>query len=413
MSAPDALIDVQDATARVLATAHPLRAERVPLEEATGRILRETVAADRDFPPYDRVMADGYALSWAAYSAGQRTYRLQGRQVAGAARLDLGSPDACIEVMTGAMMPAGADLLVLPTDVVLAEENHKTLVHIQAAQALPEQHIHRQGSDQVQGAALLHSGMRIGPAELAVAAAVGQPTLLVSRLPRIALVSTGDELVPVFATPLPHQIRRSNTYSLLAALQRDGFTAETFHLPDNPEAIHRRFNQLLADFDVIVLSGGVSQGKADYIPEALDKLHIPALFHGVAQRPGRSFRFGVSAKGQPVFALPGNPVPAFVGYYRYVRRWLFEAIGLAWQPLRARLAADFAFEPPLTYFLQVQITADAEGHLLAYPQPGNGSGDFTNLLASDGFLELPADRQTFAAGEVFPLYTFRDLPALR
>jgi molybdopterin molybdotransferase len=157
---------------------------------------------------------------------------------------------------------------------------------------------------------------------------------------------------------------------------------------------------------VLIISGGVSNGKFDFVPQVLQEIGINRLFQGVSQRPGKPFWFGRSDAGKVAFALPGNPVSTFMCFYRYVQPWILKSTGAPARESFAVLGKDFSFPPALTYFLQVSV-ANEGGRLVAYPVPGGGSGDFANLKNVDGFLELPLERSDFRAGEVFPYFSFR------
>jgi molybdopterin molybdotransferase len=160
-------------------------------------------------------------------------------------------------------------------------------------------------------------------------------------------------------------------------------------------------------YDVLILSGGVSKGKFDFVPTVMASIGFRKLFHQVSQRPGKPFWFGKSDSGKIAFALPGNPVSTFMCFYRYVKPWILKSLGAAPAESSAILATDFSFHQPLTYFLQVQVKNE-QGTLVAYPHPGGGSGDFANLKNVSGFLELPLEKNVFKAGEVFPYICFRD-----
>jgi len=157
---------------------------------------------------------------------------------------------------------------------------------------------------------------------------------------------------------------------------------------------------------VVVLSGGVSKGKLDFVPEILKELGIEKQFHFVKQRPGKPFWFGRYKKGV-VFALPGNPVSTFVGMFRYVLPFLYRSAGVELKVVKAVLDEDFSFKPDLTYFLQVKLSYSDKGELLATPAPGQGSGDLANLVEADAFIELPNDITQFKKGEVFRCYSYR------
>jgi len=398
------MLSVEEATQRILATAHPLPTETVPLTAAVGRVLRQDIVADRDFPPYHRVTMDGIALRYEALQAGQTEFAIERTQLAGAEPQPLTDPRAAVEIMTGAALPPGADTVVRYEDLDLA--NGRATVRL----APPKRghNVHPQGSDETQGTRLLAAGQRLSPAEIAVAATVGAATVAVARRPRLAVVSTGDEIVPVEATPLPHQIRRSNAAMLHSALLLDGAEADVFHLNDDLASLKASLPPLLAGYDAVLLSGGVSKGKADFLPQALREVGVQELFHRVAQRPGQPLWFGQQTGGAVVFALPGNPVATFAAYYRYVRAWLAVAQGAAPAPVRyAVLTEPVEFKPVLTYFMAVRLASSPDGRLLAHPAPTSGSGDLAGLLDADGLLELAPELVRFEAGTAWPVWAYR------
>jgi molybdopterin molybdotransferase len=267
--------------------------------------------------------------------------------------------------------------------------------------------IHTLGKDARKGDELLKPGQKISPAEVAVLASVGKKSVRVYGFPKTAVVSSGDELVEVDETPQPHQIRKSNTIALRAAMKEMGWSTESFHLTDDHALVRKNLKTILENDDVIILSGGVSKGKFDFIPAALEELGIQKLFHQVSQRPGKPFWFGASAdRSKVVFALPGNPVSTFLCFYKYIKPWIMKCMGVERIPGTARLDSPITFAPSLTYFLQVRVEV-RDGELLANPHPGSGSGDFANLKDVDGFLELPLEKSSFKAGESYPFISFR------
>jgi molybdopterin molybdotransferase len=401
------VISVEDAYRQVLATARLLPTETVPLAQATGRVLRQAVTADRDFPPYHRVTMDGIALRYSSLAAGTTTFSIERTQLAGAFPEPLADPLMAVEIMTGAALPPGADTVIRYEDLDFSDSPSRRAT-VRVAPPRAGHNVHPQGSDQAAGTELLAPGLRLTAAEIAVAATVGAATLAVTRRPRLAVVSTGDEIVPVEAMPLPHQIRRSNAPMLQAALAADGADSEAFHFDDDLATLKAGLPALLAGFAGVLLSGGVSKGKADFLPQALQELGVKQHFHRVAQRPGQPFWFGQQPGGAVVFALPGNPVATFAGYYRYVRGWLRQSQGLvASPPLFAELASPVDFKPTLSYFLAVRLENAPDGRLLAHPAPTAGSGDLAGLLAADGLLELAPDQTHFAAGTAWPLWRYR------
>jgi molybdopterin molybdotransferase len=240
-----------------------------------------------------------------------------------------------------------------------------------------------------------------------MAASVGCHHLSVKRLPRVMIISSGDELVEVDQTPSPWQLRRSNNYTLQAILQQAGIAADTGHIPDDPVITREQVGDCLQRYDVIILSGGVSMGKFDYIPQALEALSVNPLFYKVQQRPGKPFWFGAQEDGCLVFALPGNPVSGFMCIHRYFLPWLRASLGVApGEPQYAVLGEDYQFTPDLHYFLQVRLHSNPQGQLVGEPITGNGSGDFANLVDTDAFMELPAERNNFKKGEVYRIWRF-------
>jgi molybdopterin molybdotransferase len=252
------------------------------------------------------------------------------------------------------------------------------------------------------------AGGLLSAAEIGVTATVGKTQLIVGRLPKVVIISTGDELVDVDETPLPHQIRKSNVHTLAAAISAWGLNFSLLHLKDDKAEILKKLTQSLATYDVLLMSGGVSAGKLDYVPEVLEELGVTKLFHRIAQRPGKPFWFGKAEDGTPVFAFPGNPVSSFLCLHRYFFPWLRNSMGLL--PVEsafAKLTEDFSFKPNLTYFLQVKLQCAENGQMWAAPKMGGGSGDLANLVDADAFLELPDGRQHFSKGEAFPCFRYR------
>lgn len=413
------MLSAHDAFALVLATARPLPPATCPLPEAAGRVLAEDLRADRDFPPFDRVAMDGIAVAHSTWAGGQTSFPIALTQYAGAPALPLLDPTTAAEVMTGAVLPPGADTVIRYEDLNLAEG--RATIHI-AAPPRPGQNVHPQAQDRRRGDLLLPVGTRLGPAEMAVAATVGAAEMRVVRPARIALVSTGDELVEVGAQPLPHQIRRSNVYALHALLTAAGAACTLHHFADDQGQLRAGLAPLFAPgaYDAVVLSGAVSKGRADHLPGIFREMGVGEIFHEVEQRPGKPMWFGQKTSGGPaVFGLPGNPVSTLLTAYRYVRPWLLasqqfptppgpanapEAAWLAGLCAPAVLTAAVDFKPRLTYFLPVRLGLDAQGRRLAHPAPTGGSGDLAGLLGCQGFLELPPEPTHFAAGEVWPCW---------
>ncbi|MCP3929751.1 MAG: molybdopterin molybdotransferase MoeA [Bacteroidetes bacterium] len=401
------MIDIQLATKIILSNTIELPKEEVPLTEALGRILMEDLIADRDFPPFTRVSMDGISIRFEEFEKGRRDFPIEGIQAAGSPQKSLLNNHACLEVMTGAVLPKNTDTVIRYEDLAIENGIAKVLIE----NIRPRQNAHQQGVDRNKGEQIVSAGKRISAAEIGVAATVGESRLKVSRIPFVLIISTGDELVGISDTPLPHQIRSSNVYAIQAALKNWGVPADIAHFQDDKKDIESGLDAALQKYDAILISGGVSKGKYDYIPEVLEKLKVKKLFHRVSQRPGKPFWFGKAQSGTVVFALPGNPVSAFMCTQRYFRPWLNASLGL--DPFLflkyASLIEDFHFKPDLTYFLQVKVEYNKEGSISAKPVAGKGSGDLANLTNADGFLELPQDKDFFQKGEVYPVILFRQV----
>ncbi len=382
----------------------PFHREDCPLAHATGRVLRTNLCADRDLPPFDRVTMDGYALRAATLAAGARKFRIEATQAAGMRPFKLGAAaDACIEIMTGAVLPEGADCVVPYEDTTLGDGATMTVSGPVASFGAGHA-VHRRGSDHRAGELIVRAGVRLTGREIAVAAACGYGVLTVSQSPKIAVVATGDELVEVEAPVAPHQVRRSNDHALRATLLAAGYGhVERFHFRDVPAEIEHLLWHVIAEFDVVLLTGGVSKGKFDHLPAELAKQGVRKVFQGVAQRPGKPLWFGMSGRDTPVFALPGNPVSSYTCLHRYVLPALDYASGLGVAaPRLVTLAAPVTFKPPLAYFLPVALSSGPRAELLATPAVGNTSGDFGGLVGTDGFVELPAGATEFPAGTLVP-----------
>lgn len=398
------MISVKEATEIILQHSVDYGIEEVPLVEAIGRILREDLVADRDFPPYDRVTMDGIAIKYAAYAQGQRQFPIERVIAAGDPEGELMEQNHCVEIMTGAVLPKGADIVIRYEDLEVKDG----VASVMTDAIKSSQNVHRKGTDRPIGSRIVTAGQLISPGEIGVAATIGKAKLKVTKLPRTAIISTGDELVDVFEQPLPHQIRRSNVYRLRASLKPYHIEADAYHLVDDQTIIEQKLGQLLEEYDILMLSGGVSKGKFDFIPAALEALGVKKLFHKIKQRPGKPFWFGKAPNGSLVFALPGNPVSSFMCTQRYFFPWLRNSLGL--DPLKvptARLQKSVTFTPDLTYLCQVAVSYDQEGRVLATPVEGHGSGDLANLVDADAFMELPQGRNVFEEGECHPVFFYR------
>ncbi len=408
---------VEEAKHIILENTQNFGIEEIPFIQSVGRILKENIVADRDFPPFNRVAMDGIAINYRFFKEGIRDFKIEGVQPAGSIQETLKNAANCYEVMTGATLPNNTDTVIRYEDVQIINGTATIIVDV----IKDQQNIHKQGSDKIQGDLLIKENTCISPAEIGVLATVGKATLKVAKLPKVMIVSTGDELVEVDKNPLAHQIRRSNVYTLVSLLEKLNIPSKTAHIADEKPVLKEKIAAFLQEYDVLLFSGAVSKGKFDFLPEVLEELKVEKLFHKVTQRPGKPFWFGRSVSfdingrnvdqnsksNTVVFAFPGNPISTYVNCMVYFYDWYYTSVGIKPKKETAILAEDVNFKPNLTYFLQVKLSYRF-GHLIATPIKGNGSGDLASLVSTDGFIEIPKTEETeFKKGSVFPVIKYR------
>jgi len=399
------MISVSEAEQIITKNIYPAKPVRQRLADCVDFVLLENIRADRDIPAFNKVLMDGIAINSSALEHRDPLLRLQGTQAAGQNPLKLKSRDFCIEIMTGAVLPTGCDI-VIPLEQI---QNKGDVFRVRP-EFVPVklQHVQMQGSDRKKGDVVLSAGEILTPAKIAVAASIGKSFLKVGARPSVAIISTGDELVDVNKKPKAFQVRKSNSYALQAALNKFGYRKnKIFHVQDNKIDLRRQLSVILKQFDVLVLSGGVSMGKFDFVPEVLQSLNVKVLFHKVSQKPGKPFWFGMSPSYRAVFALPGNPVSTQVCFYRYVLPYLARSSGRnKIERKYVPLSRDFIVKTDFVFFLPVILDIDAHGLPQAKPCPLSHSGDFAGLSKSDGFVELEAGKGQFSCGSVVPFFSW-------
>lgn len=420
------MITVEQALQIILENTQDFGVEEVPFIESIGRVLKEDIVADRDFPPFNRVAMDGIAINHRYFEYGVRDFKVEGIQAAGSPQQVLENAAHCYEVMTGAVLPENTDTVIRYEDVEI-----NTLMAKVNLDALEKgKNIHTKGQDRQKGDVLIPQNRVITAAEIGVIASVGKSTLKVAKTPKVIVVSTGDELVEVAETPAAHQIRRSNSFSIVALLKKLHINAEAAHIKDDKQKLKEKIAGYLENYDALIFSGGVSKGKYDYLPEVFDELGVEKLFHRVAQRPGKPFWYGRAAslgmsgrdgeiseelvtersrsnQSKSIFAFPGNPISTYVNCLLYFYQWYAKSTGFEIKEETVILGEDVIFKPDLTYFLQAKIEIKY-GHLVAMPVRGNGSGDLASLTLADGFIQLPQGQTEFKKGETFPLLRYRN-----
>lgn len=397
------MILFEEAYKKVLEHSIELSDEVIPLQDSHGRILAEDVLTDRDFPPFNRSTKDGIAISFDAIEQGIASFTVEGIIAAGSPSQNLEKTSGCVEIMTGAVVPENADTVVMYEEVNIKDGR----AVLETSSVKKGQNIHFKGSDSRKGEITISKGKKITAAETGILATVGKSKVAVKRHPQISIISTGNELVPVDKKPLPYQIRTSNTISLHSALKAEGIASELLHFADDKENIISKLEKEINDKDVIILSGGVSKGKYDYIPDALNELGVEKIFHRVAQRPGKPFWFGIhKEKHTVVFGFPGNPVSTFVSYLLYFKPWLLTSLSFPIPVHTAILDEDMDSSEKLTIFVPVK-TSFKEAKLTVNKIRSSGSGDLKSLELADGFVRLDPSNKLYEKGSVVPFIPTR------
>jgi molybdopterin molybdotransferase len=390
------MITVHEAEEIIQSISMPTSVEHVPIENAHGHVLAESIYADSDLPPFDRAMMDGIAVR--LYSNDdQKEFNIIGIQRAGLPQNFDATSNSCIEIMTGAAVPEGFNT-VIPYEHLLIQG------HLAVVQVAPSigQNIQYKGSDFKQGALLISTDKKLRSPEIGILASVGKTNALVKKRPRVAVISTGDELATIDQTPGPGQIRRSNVYAVSSVLRQLGLEVATFHLNDDADEIRTGLQIIFEKFDWIILSGGVSMGKYDLIPQIMSELKVKQLFHKIAQRPGKPFWCGQTETGKPVFALPGNPVSTLMCMHRYVVPFTQEKVmggRIEWTIVT--LDQDYVKKGTLTQFVPVQCQLN---NVIVVKT--SGSGDFAHLQQADGWIEIPAEMNDIKKGQTFRFIPF-------
>jgi molybdopterin molybdotransferase len=389
---------------QVAARQRPLAKQTVPILEALGRVLASELRADRAYPPFDRSTRDGYAVRAEEATSGAKL-RCAGEIKAGDSVETPLDPGTCVQIMTGAAVPSGADAVAM---IEHTERDLETITFARAAH--PGQNIVKKGSEAAAGQLQLSPGTRLGYAELAIAAQVGRTELDCYPKPRVAILSTGDEVVLFDQTPGPFQIRNSNSVSLAAQVRLAGGEPIVLgNAADTTDDLRTKIASGLTA-DLLVLSGGVSMGKYDLVETVLRELGTRFFFDAVAIRPGKPAVFAQCGETF-VFGLPGNPVSTMVTFELFA----VPAIGLlggeAARPLplfTATLAVPMTEKTGLTHFLPARVEWP-EGRARVTPLEWQGSGDIAALARANCYLVIASDRQTLAAGDSVDIVPRRDL----
>src|SRR5229473_7121815 len=385
-------------------TIRPRTTAAISVWDALGYVLAQDVKTDRPYPPFDRSTRDGFALRAAEAVPGAKLPCV-GEIKAGDSVTAPLKAGTCVQIMTGAAVPAGADA------VVMLEHTRREgdTVHFDRA-ASAGQNVVPRGSEAGSEQTILSSGQRLGYAELALAAQVGAAELKCANKPRVAILSTGDEVVPVEVAPGAFQIRNSNSVSLAAQVRiAGGEPVALGNAADRVEELGEKIERGLKE-DVLVLSGGVSMGKYDLVEKVLKAMGAEFCFDAVAIRPGKPAVFGM-CQGKPVFGLPGNPVSTMVTFELFVAPAIDLLNGADARPLplvEARLGEALHEKPGLTHLLRERVEWRG-GAQEVKALKWQGSGDIAALTKANCFLVVPADREKIEAGESVSVLLRKDV----
>lgn len=366
------------------------------LEEALGRVLGVEVYADRDLPPFNRAAVDGYAIKYKDFAGGCNDFKVKGTVLAGQyTTLDLASGE-CIKVMTGAPVPFTVDTMIKVEDVSESGDN----ISLTIQEIKQGQNIAKQGEDSLKGNVIIAKGTCLNASHIAVLAATGYHKVQVVKTPKIIVISTGDEIIDPASTPSFSQIRDSNSYALCAFLKAYHIVPKRYLINDEPQKLRMIIENV--DADVIIISGGVSMGDADFVPDILANIGFDKIFHKVALKPGKPLWFGRSIKSV-VFALPGNPISVQFSFKLFIEPFLRKSLSLPpLSPLLLPLKGDRKKKSKLDEFFPARLINTDKTYVEQVRS--NGSGDITATVLSHGIAHHPAEVSELGSGDFLAFY---------
>ena len=422
LAAREANLSVAQARAAIAERLRPIEdQESVPITQALGRVLADDVISPIDVPAHDNSAMDGYAFAGSALgSDGAIALRVIGTVMAGVPFAQAVASGQCVRIMTGAVMPAGADTVV-PLELCRVEEQADgDRVHIEPGVLRAGENLRRRGEDLAHGRPALIAGRVLKPADLGLIASLGIETAQVMRRLRVAVFSTGDEIASLGQPLAPGCVYDSNRFSLMGALQRLGMEVIDLGLVrDDPQALQAVVQRAIAQADAVLTSGGVSAGDADYTREVLKRVGEVA-FWKVAMRPGRPFAFGPLYAGDPaqptktawLFALPGNPVAALVTFYVFAREALLTLAGATPTPLptlQARSPLAIRKRPGRTEFQRARVSLATDGQWEVQTTGSQGAGILRSMSEANALLVLRHEQGSVAAGDPVDVWLFDGL----
>ena len=403
---PIRTLTVDEALDRIVAETRPLAAVARPLAEALGLVLAEDVISDSDSPPFDKSLMDGFAVRSSDVRGADTRLRIVGELTAGKVPDRPLSAGEALQIMTGAPIPRGADAVIRIEDAVVDGPD----VRFTCGPVSSGKSILRQGESMRRGETVVPAGRQLRPQELGLLAELGRATIRVFPAPSVAVLATGDELVPVEQTPGPGQIRNSNETMLRAQLARSGCDVRPLGIArDNEQELEAAIRRGL-ECDILCLSGGVSMGKLDLVPGTLAKCGVREVLHKVHLKPGKPVWFGVydppDGQRRYIFGLPGNPVSSMVCCELFVQTAVRALSGRTPPrpgPVSARLAVPHSHRDDRPTFVPSFLTTTVNGPLVT-PVAWKGSADLRATVDANALMFMPAGARDYAAGTVVDAY---------
>lgn len=392
---------IENALELILSNKQNFGTETISIHDCLDRVLAEDIYADRDYPPFNRATMDGYAIISQDINIGKNNLlKITDTIHAGEAKQFALESGNCIKIMTGAPVPKRANAVIRIEDTHINGNE----IHFNVKQVKENQNIALQGEDAKKGDLLIKKGTKLNPNSISVLAVTGHAKLEVYKLPIIAIVSTGNEIVAVESVIQPHQIRDSNVHTLKNSLLNYCISAiQTALIVDDKIALKNTISELL-NTDIIIISGGVSKGDADYVPEILKHLGVIEIFHRVSIKPGNPLWFGKMPNGGVVFGLPGNPISVQVGYKVFIESFIRKCFDMEpIEPIFLPLLGEKSKKSNFTEYFPCKLTHENKKSGLAINKM-NTSGDISTTNNSDGIAIHPSEKQTIEKGEFVEFY---------
>ncbi|MBL0286557.1 MAG: molybdopterin molybdotransferase MoeA [Bacteroidetes bacterium] len=392
---------IENALELILSNKQNFGTETISIHDCLDRVLAEDIYADRDYPPFNRATMDGYAIISQDINIGKNNLlKITDTIHAGEAKQFALESGNCIKIMTGAPVPKRANAVIRIEDTHINGNE----IHFNVKQLKENQNIAIQGEDARKGDLLIKKGTKLNPNSISLLAVTGHAKLEVYKLPIIAIVSTGNEIVAVESVIQPHQIRDSNVHTLKNSLLNYCISAiQTALIVDDKIALKNTISELL-NTDIIIISGGVSKGDADYVPEILKHLGVIEIFHRVSIKPGNPLWFGKMPNGGVVFGLPGNPISVQVGYKVFIESFIRKCFDMEpIEPLFLPLLGEKSKKSNFTEYFPCKLTHENKKSGLAINKM-NTSGDISTTNNSDGIAIHPSEKQTIEKGEFVEFY---------